>query len=121
MKPVHADSAKAPPPDTRTLGELVAALARRAPDGLLVACAAVGIAGAAAIGFLVRSVWYLTPLMLGIAAFGTWGIADRERSALGARGAVFRVLRGVAIVVGGVAAAFAVVMLFVLFVGPLKS
>lgn len=118
---MHAESTKAPLPDTRTLGELVTSLARRAPDGLLVACAAVGIAGTAAIGFLVRPVWYLTPLMLGIAAFGGWGIADRERSALGARGIVFHVVRSVAILMGVAAAASAAVTLFIVFVGGLIS
>jgi hypothetical protein len=118
---VHAESTGSPPPDTRTLGELIATLARRAPDGLLVTCAAVGIAGAAAIGLLLRPVWCLTPLMLGIAAFGGWGIADRERSALGARGIVFQVVRGVAILLGVAAAASAAVALFVVFVGGLIS
>lgn len=118
---MHAESTKAPLPDTRTLGELVASLARRAPDGLLVACAAVGIAGAAVIGFVLRPVWYLTPLMLGIAAFGGWGIADRERTALGGRGIVFQVVRGVAILLGVAAAVSAAVALFVVFVGGLIS
>lgn len=118
---MHAESTRSRAPDTRTLGEIVAALARRAPDGLLVACAAVGLAGAAAIGFLVRPVWYLTPLMLGIAAFGGWGIADRERAALGTRGIVFQVVRGVAILLGVAAAASAAVALFVVFVGGLIS
>jgi hypothetical protein len=118
---VHAESTRSPPPDTRTLGELLAALARRAPDGLLVTCAAVGIAGAAVIGFLLRPVWYLTPLMLGVAAFGGWGIADRERSALGTRGVVFHVVRGIAVLLGVAAAASAAVTLFVVFVGGLIS
>ena len=110
-----------PPPDTRTLAELVAATARRAPDGLLVACAVVGIAGVAAIAFFLRFVWYLTPVMLLIAAFGGWGIADRERMALGPRGNVFRGVRVVAMLVGGAAAAFTAFLLFVVFVGRLIS
>lgn len=118
---MHAESTKAPLPDTRTLGELVASLARRASDGLLVACAALGVAGVAVIGFVVRPVWYLTPLMLGLAAFGAWGIADRERFALGARGMVFQAIRGVAILLGVAAAASAAVTLFVVFVGGLIS
>ncbi len=118
---MHAESTRSPAPDTRTLGDLIAALARRTPDGVLVACTAVGVAGTAAIGLLLRPVWWLTPLLLGTAAFGAWGIADRERSALGARRVVFRVVRGVAVIVGIAAAAFAAVMLFVLVVGPLKS
>jgi len=118
---VEAESTRSPAPDTRSLGDLVAALARRAPDGLLAACAAAGVVGLAAVVLLLRSVWWLTPFLLGVSAFGTWGIADRERSALGVRGAVFRVLRIVAALVGGAAAAFAAVMLFVLIVGPLIS
>ncbi len=118
---MHAESTRSPPPDTRTLGDLVAALARRASDGQLVACTVVGVLGVVAIGFLVRPVWWLTPLMLGMAAFGAWGIADRERSTLGARGRAFRVLRLVATLAGAAAAAFAAVMLFVLFVGTLQS
>lgn len=110
-----------PPPDTRTLGDLVAGAARRTSDGALAACAALGVAGVAAIGLLWRSAWWLTPVMLSLAAFGAWGIADRERSALGARGIMFNALRIVATLVGGAAAAFAVVMLFVLVIGPLIS
>jgi hypothetical protein len=118
---VHAESTRSPTPDTRTLAEIVATLARRASDTVLVACAAVGVAGVVAIALLLRQVWWLTPMLLGIAAFGTWGIADRERNALGARGVVFRVLRGAATLVGGAAAAFAAIVLFVVFVGGLIS
>jgi hypothetical protein len=74
-----------------------------------------------AIALLLRQVWWLTPIMLGIAAFGGWGIADRERDARGARGVAFRVLRAVATIVGGAAAAFAAIVLFVVFVGGLIS
>ncbi|MGH7712571.1 MAG: hypothetical protein ACREOG_14870 [Gemmatimonadaceae bacterium] len=120
---MHAESTRSPssPPDTRTLAEVVAALARRASDGVLVACAAAGVAGVVAIGFLLRPVWWLTPLMLGIAAFGAWGIGDRERAALGARGIVFRILRGFAVLVAAAAAVSAAVVLFVVFVGELIS
>ncbi len=118
---VEAESTKAPAVDTRTLGDVIGTLARRAPDGLLVACVAVGVIGVIAIGLFVRPLWYLTPLMLAIAAFGGWGIADRERTALGARGVAFRVLRLVSALVGGAAAAFLAFMLFVLFVGTLMS
>ena len=117
----EAETTRSPAPDTRTLGDLVAALARRTPDGLLAACAAVGVVGIAAVVLVLRSVWWLTPFLLVLSAFGTWGIADRERGALGARGALFRVLRILAALVGGAAAAFAAVMLFVLIVGPLIS
>lgn len=110
-----------PPPDTRTLGDLVAGAARRTSDGVLAACAALGVAGVAAIGLLWRPAWWLTPVMLSLAAFGAWGIADRERAALGARGILFHTLRIVAALVGGAAAAFAAVMLFILIVGPLMS
>jgi hypothetical protein len=118
---MHAESTRSPPPDTRTLGDLVASVARRTPDGVLVACAVAGVVGVGLIALLVRSVWWLTPFTLVAAAFGAWGIADRERAALGVRGGVFRVLRAVAALVGGAAAAFAAVMLFVLIIGPLIS
>lgn len=118
---VDAQSTKTPPIDSRTLGDVIGALARRTPDGLLVAFVAVGIIGVIAIGLFVRPIWYLTPLLLAIAAFGGWGIADRERAALGARGVTFRILRLVSALVGGAAAAFLAIMLFVLFVGTLMS
>jgi len=118
---VEAESTKPRLADTRTLGDVIGALARRASDGLLVVCVAVGVIGVIAIGLFVRPIWYLTPLMLAIAAFGGWGIADRERAALGARGAAFRVLRFASALVGGAAAAFLAIMLFVLFVGTLMS
>lgn len=117
---VEAHSSKAPLPDTRTLGEVISALARRAGDGVLVACAAVGVFGVIAIGLFLRPLWYLTPLVLAVAAFGGWGIADRERAALGARGVAFRILRLGSALVGGAAAAFLAFMLFVLFVGTLQ-
>jgi len=118
---VEAQTSKGPLPDTRTLSDVIGTLARRASDGLLVACVAVGVIGVIAIGLFVRPIWYLTPLMLAIAAFGGWGIADRERAALGARGVAFRVLRLASALVGGAAAAFLAIMLFVLFVGTLMS
>jgi len=118
---VEAQTSKGPLPDTRTLSDVIGTLARRAPDGLLVAFVAVGVIAVIAIGLFLRPIWYLTPLMLAIAAFGGWGIADRERAALGARGVAFRVLRLASALVGGAAAAFLAIMLFVLFVGTLMS
>lgn len=118
---VEAHSTKTPLPDTRTLNDVIGELARRAPDGLLVTFVAIGVLGAIAIGLFLRPVWYLTPLVLAIAAFGAWGIADRERAALGARGLAFRALRIAAALVGGAAAAFLAIILFVLFVGTLMS
>ncbi|HEY7566223.1 MAG TPA: hypothetical protein VH762_01520 [Gemmatimonadaceae bacterium] len=118
---VEAQSTKTPLPDTRTLNDVIGALARRTPDGLLVACVAGGVVAVIAIGLFLRPIWYLTPLMLAIAAFGGWGIADRERAALGVRGVTFRALRLVSALVGGAAAAFLAIMLFVLFVGTLMS
>ncbi len=107
--------------DTRTLADILGALARRSPDGALVACAAVGVGGAVLIAAVLRMVWWLTPLMLGAAAFGIWGIADRERAALGARGRLFQAVRVAALLVGAAAAAVTAVMLFVVFVGRLQS
>jgi hypothetical protein len=107
--------------DTRTLGDVVAGAARRTSDGVLVACAALGVAGVAVIGLVWRPAWWLTPVMLALAAFGTWGIADRERTALGVRGLLFHVLRIVAALVGGAAAAFAAIMVFMVVIGGLIS
>ncbi len=118
---MHVENTRSPTPDTRTLGDLVAAAVRRTPDGVLVLCAALGVIGVALVGLLLRSVWWLTPLFLGAAAFGAFGIADRERAALGARSAGYRVLRVVAVTVGAAAATFAAVMLFMLVVGRLIS
>jgi hypothetical protein len=118
---MRAESTRSPAPDTRTLADIVASVARRMPDGVLVGCAAAGVLGVALIGLLLRSVWWLTPILLVAAAFGAWGIADRERAALGTRAAVFRVVRVIAALVGGAAAAFTAVMLFVLVIGPLIS
>jgi len=117
----QAEHARSPAPDTRTLGDVVAGLARRTPDAALVVCVVTGVVGTALIAILLRAVWWLTPVVLLAAAFGTWGIADRERGALGARGTVFRFLRVLAALVGGAAAAFAAVTLFALIVGPLIS
>jgi hypothetical protein len=115
------DARRTSAPDTRTLGELVSTLVRRTPDGVLVGCAAAGIFGVALVSILWRAGWWLTPVFLMLAAFGAWGMADRERAALGPRGAGFRALRVVAGFVGAAAAVVGAVMLFVLFVGPLIS
>src|SRR5262245_49496901 len=56
---------------------LVAKLARRASDGQLVAAAATGIAGAAAIGLLAPSWWFAALPLLCAGSFGVWGIAER--------------------------------------------
>ncbi len=68
-----------------TLGALVTALVRRTPDALLAACVVVGLVGAAAIAVAAPAWWRtIAPLIL-LSTFGAWGIADRERDAVGAR------------------------------------
>jgi hypothetical protein len=69
--------------DGENIFVVVASLARRAPDGLLVVTAAIGIIAAVIIG-LVRPGWWAVALpLLSIGSFGVWGIAERtstERS-----------------------------------------
>lgn len=99
-----------PRPDA-SLPEFLAARARHASDGRLVADAIAGAVGAVAVAYW-KPGWYL---LLGIAvcffAFGLWGIADRElgeRSGAGSRAtlALLLMLRVVAAALGFLAAAF---------------
>jgi hypothetical protein len=100
-----------PRPDA-SLPEFLAARARLASDGRLVADAIAGAGGAVGVAYWGGPGWYL---LLGVAvcffAFGLWGIADRElgeRSGAGSRAvlAMLLMLRVVAAAVGFLAAAF---------------
>jgi hypothetical protein len=100
-----------PRPDA-SLPEFLAARARHASDGRLVANAIAGATGAFGVAFWGGPGWYL---LLAIAvcffAFGLWGIADRElgeRAGAGSRATLFLLMaiRGVAAMLGFIAAAF---------------
>lgn len=78
-----------PPRDHRIqVGETPSALraiarrARSASDGLLVACAVVGLVGATAVVVLWPASWPLALPGLTLAGFGGWGVADRAASEL---------------------------------------
>ncbi len=78
-----------PPRDHRIqVGETPSALraiarrARSASDGLLVACAVVGLVGATAVVVLWPASWPLALPGLTLAGFGGWGVTDRAVSEL---------------------------------------
>lgn len=101
--PPNAQAPGAPPPEP-TLGALVTAMARRAPDVLLAACVIVGLVGAGAIAMTAPTWWRVLPPLVLLSTFGAWGIADRERGAIGPRGVTFTIVRGIAIVASLLAA-----------------
>ena len=87
-----------------TLGALVTATTRRAPDTLLAACVIVGLVGTGAIALATPTWWRALPPLVLLSTFGAWGIADRERHATGPRGVTFAVVRGVAVLASLLAA-----------------
>lgn len=107
---------------------LVAALARRASDGQLVAAAATGIAAAAVVGLARPTWWFVALPLLCLGSFGIWGIAERTAAERAARmGPTFggrRALAGVrmtAAVIGTLAGALTLLALAAMAVGTWKS
>ncbi len=60
----------------------IARRARSASDGLLVACAAIGLVGAATVVILWPAAWPLALPGLTLCGLGVWGITDRMASEL---------------------------------------
>ena len=110
-----------------SLPELLAARARGASDGRLVLDVVGGLLAAGAAVLLRPTAWLLVlGLALCFAAFGTWGIADRElsddmRPSTGLTARLLRMLRVLAIGVGGAAALTVLLVAFGVVLGPLKS
>ena len=95
-----------------TLPEFLARRARGASDRRLVIDAGAGIVAAVAAAIFRPAVWLLVASAgLCFAAFGAWGILDRELAdvAPGRRATTLRVARGLA-VLAGVAAALGVLL-----------
>ena len=97
-----------------TLLDLLAAAGRRAPDGLLVAAAGVGLVAAVLPPLLWPAGWLVMLAGGAAAGFGLWGIADRTGAEW--RSAERRSAGQAAAVLGGLAAAAGLVaaVLFVL-------
>jgi hypothetical protein len=115
-----------PSPDEGLAGVL-AARARAASDGRLILDVAVGL-----LVVLALAIWHphgwIVPLNMGLtlAAFGAWGIADREiteRALSGSRRFLraFRALRGFAVVAGVLSATVACFALLGVALGEWKS
>ncbi|MEP7383125.1 MAG: hypothetical protein ABI910_15650 [Gemmatimonadota bacterium] len=90
---------------------LISSMTRRSPDELLAAFVIVGLVGAGAVALAAPTWWRAAPPLVLLSAIGGWGIADRERSATGARGVAFAVVRG-ASVLASLVAAGAIVLAF---------
>lgn len=110
--------------DGENIFALVAKLARRASDGQLVAAAATGVAGAAAIGLLAPSWWFAALPLLCASSFGVWGIAERmaaeRRERLGPAFVGRRALAAIRITaaaVGTLAAALAILTVAAMALG----
>ena len=114
-------------PDDENLFAIVAGRARRATDGQLVAAAAIGVAGAAAIGLLLPRWWIVALPLLCIGSFGVWGIADRsaaERAKAGGGGSgriALAGLRVAAAVVGTAAGVLTLLVIVARMVGTWRS
>lgn len=87
-------------PDGETLYGLIAGVARRASDTTLAFACGAGILGAGAVAVFRPTVWPVALPLVCVAAFGAWGIAEREREAAGVRGAALAVVRVLAAAVG---------------------
>jgi hypothetical protein len=114
--------------DGESIFTLVAQLARRASDGLLVVSATVGIASAALIGLVRPGWWFVALPLLCIGSFGIWGIAERTAAErLERQGPMFtgrRALTGVRItaaVIGTLAGALALLALVARSIGTWVS
>ncbi len=85
---------------------VLAARARHATDTRLVVDAAIGTTLAATIALIRPSLWVLAMPAVVLAAYGAWGIADREFAgrAAGAPRTALGVLRGAFVVLGLIAA-----------------
>jgi hypothetical protein len=109
------------------LPELLAARARGASDGRLVLDVSGGLLAAGAAVLWRPTAWILVlGVALCFAAFGTWGIADRElhddtRPPASPIARVLRMLRVLAIVVGGVAAVTVLLVGLGVLLGHLQS
>jgi hypothetical protein len=104
---VPDDGARA---DGETLAALITTFARRLSDTTLAAFTAGGLLAAAAVALVAPSWWrLLVPPAAMLAALGAWGIADRERAAVGGRRAVFATVRFTAMAIG-IASALALAM-----------
>jgi hypothetical protein len=109
--------------DRGSLPELLAARARQASDRRLVVDAAVGLLAAIVIVIFKPPLWLpLSALAMTLAAFGVWGIIDREASdTTGSHGTVLRSARVAVMVVGAASAALFGVTLFFALLGPIIS
>lgn len=107
---MNAVSGEPPRRDTEeNLGEFLAKRARRTSDGWLAVIAGSGLVIAGG-SVLLGGAWVLlSAVALCLVAFGAWGISDRElneREHAGRAGTIraLRLARGLAAVVGGLAA-----------------
>lgn len=111
--------------DRGSLPELLARRARHASDRRLAIDAAAGVLAAAVFAVLRPPLWLpLVALALALAAFGAWGILDRETAdatSSGRNTRPIRLARGVVGVAGALAALFFGVTLFFALLGPIIS
>ena len=87
-------------PDGETLYGLIAGVARRASDTRLALACGAGILGAGTVALFHPTAWPIALPLVGMAAFGAWGIAERERAATGGRGTALAIVRVLAAAAG---------------------
>jgi hypothetical protein len=108
-----------------SLAQFLSGRARQASDARLAIDVAAGF-----VVLLAASLWrgpgwiVIGSASLGVLAYGTWGITDRElgeRASAGRRPAILRIARTVAVIVGAAAAIGFTLSAFAVVLGPIKS
>jgi hypothetical protein len=100
-----------------TIYTVLAGAARRASERVLVVILVNCLFAAESVLLVRTGRWQAVLPLICIASFGTWGIADRMRSASGPAGWVSRLVRGASLVAGTTAAVGTLVVIMALALG----
>ena len=122
---INAPYDESSPRAEESLLAVLAGAARRKSDGTLAVWAGVGALSAVVIGVVLPGWWTLLLLAIGASAFGGWGIVDRELADLSSDGSTdrptrerwLRIARVAIGLIGFVAGAAAVLLLFAMALG----
>lgn len=125
----RSDQAARTPAEPASLGEILAAVARRAGVSRLGAMAMTGVGGALAIWFLLGRAGVLPAAgALAVGAYGVWGLADRDLNTMWSRPEgphgpthVVAAIRAIAAVVAALASlSFLALLLLPIFSGLVR-
>ena len=123
--PAAATTPDAPAPGDETVYSAVARWAMRTARWRLAMWAAGGAAEAVAVALVLPRLWVLSPLLLCVAAIGTWGLAAQRVRTLDAaqlparnQRLALRIARIAAVTIGTIAAIAAAYGALLLLLGP---